>query len=429
MANPQSDQINVISGNKKTVRNIVVIAGALALLGLAGIYLAAFMHTFSFGVDFTAYLEGAKAFLAGHDPYLKKAPPPDVIDIFPYMTRFLYPPVSLLWTGALRILPPYTTIVTWTVLSLIAFAAMLFLFGRHLKDAYKLPTAAAFALCAPWVVSYPFAHHLSLGQADIFVMALSAVFLWQAKKRPTLAGLCIATAILWKVYPAGIALIAFAAQPKQNLRSLAWAAGFGAVLTLAALFIVPLPYWKSWLSVTGFKTQFGNPYIVNQSIVATLQRFFDTRLGRVPLGIEASWAPIAFAKAGPFLFAASAIAFARLIPKAYQGDPLVLLAGFGVIYPIFASYWWIQQFIFIVPAMIFVATKMMEEAKPFPIKSLLLLAAACVLFAPWKDPAVKTDAGTFFGFILFHRFLLTHLIIAGLFFSTFFKMRNEKESQ
>jgi len=385
--------------------------GIPAFIGLAGLLLLGFFRAYPFGVDFSAYYSAAQNITQGQDPYFKGEPPPGAENLFPYLTRYLYPPVSLIWTTPLAWTTINRGIVIWTLASLLLFAFVMIFLSRQARSE-KIPTTNIILAFAPWLLCAPLAHHLAVGQADIFVLGLCVLFLWRHEKTPALAGMALAIAIWWKFYPAFFIPLAMALNWRRYARPLAWCMGFGALFGLMGIWLFPDHIWNSWLRVMAFKTEYGNPYIVNQSLVATLQRLFDGRLGRGPLIGHMPDLVMFVSKGAPFFALAAGVALARWIPREKCSNPMILLALFAAVYPLGASYWWVQQFIWLIP----VAAWWTLEAGGCerPRKEHLLLALlALIFFVPWLNPTQGIDSP--FTFVIFHRFLIGQLLFVWIF--------------
>jgi len=407
----------------KTEKWGVGAAALFSFIGLSTFFVFAFLHIWGYGVDFRAFQLGINALLADKDPYFVQVPPPTAVDIFPYLTRYLYPPISLLWLAPMALLQPLTAIICWTVAALLAFILILFSFIRRVPTNSEITPLLAHVMFLPWIFSYPLAHHLALGQCDIFVMALTVFFLWHHEDLPLLSGACLAIAILWKVYPSYFVVLVLVADPKRYMRSLIWAVIIGIPLLLLGFLAIRWEFWKSWFSVMSFKSRYGNTYIVNQSVVAMIQRLFDTRLGQTP----ALWSSIEVVKVAmqiaPVLAFIASVIFVRLIPAAYRSRPEILVAVFALFYPLGSSHWWIQQYIWLMPAISTMGILLMDRPIRSPACLVLLAVAPGILFSPWFDPENIELMRQFGNFIFYHRFLWAHLISVIVFICILIKLR------
>ncbi|MCB1153601.1 DUF2029 domain-containing protein [bacterium] len=392
-----------------TPRWFVAAAGLAAFVGLTGLMLLGFMRAYPFGVDFSAYYYGAQRVAAGADPYLKSEPA-ESEDLYPHMTRFLYSPISLVWTRPLAWTSIQIALIAWTLLSQITMVLLFILLARTHPGAARAPWTLALAF-APWMVSAPVIHHLAVGQADLFVMALALVFVFRHDKTPIAAGAALAFAIWWKIYPAFLVPFALALDHRRYGKAVAWGVGLAAIGGLAGLAFLPSEWWTSWSRVVAYKSEMGNPYIVNQSVHAALLRLFDGRLGRHPLLADA---PSFIRAIGPGLTLAMfglGIGLARWIGRRGRSGPMALLAVFAAAYPLGAKYWWVQQFIWAVPVAAFWA---MDAASGSWSRGRLIALAVfvAILFFPWHDPT--QGYASVGGFVFYDRFVFAQFVFLGL---------------
>jgi Glycosyltransferase family 87 len=390
----------------------------LVLIGLACVFILANFPLRNFGTDFAAYLQGGYRLAQGQDPYFRQIPPPGTEDIYPYLTRYLYPPVSLIWMLPFTHLSALTAGIIWTLLSLLVYWATVAFAAWKIKARYKLRDPVVAALVLPWFFVYPVLHHLSVGQSDIFVFGLAAVFLWRFRTSPLVAGACLAIACWWKIYPVFLIPLVLAAEPKGAIRATAYTAVFGLTLAGVGLLICPPDYWRSWLEVVNFKSTFGNTYIANQSLIATFQRLFDPRLARQPLLFASAGLSKAAIAMGPVVSLAAIVAAVRLVAPAQRKEPLVLLALFGVLYPLGATYWWVQQLVWLAPAAMLVVAHYSNSGDRPQWPLIAIGAAVLLLLIPWTTPTTGIGDWSFATVLFRHRMLFAHLLVlAGLVYS------------
>ncbi len=153
------------------------------------------------GRDFASYYYAAKAAAQGADPYdkaeLGRLARADGTrrTVHP----FFYPPpflVSVAWAVPLDLM---TAFRVWFWLN----EAFLLLAGLALWRWWRpLGEAAGPVLALAAALSFGVAYSQELGQANLGVLALMAIALWQARERPVVAGVLLGTAAMWKMSPA-----------------------------------------------------------------------------------------------------------------------------------------------------------------------------------------------------------------------------------
>jgi hypothetical protein len=153
----------------------------------------------------------------------------------PGVAGYRYPPV---WAVAmLPLVLPFeiqTAVNIWRVLSLVVFFGGLAFLMRELQGRWLSP-AAGFLLLLIGLLS-PFYETFFVGPTkELFMVGLmAATFALVERKRPLLAGLTFAVAILHKIYPV-LFVVYFVV--RRDLRMLAYTAGWGIVLN-----VLPLPF-------------------------------------------------------------------------------------------------------------------------------------------------------------------------------------------
>ncbi len=180
----------------------------LAGLVAHGATLAAYGH----GLDFGIYLQAAQRFLLGEELY----PLADGPWIFKYA-----PAAAWLFTP-FAALPPRLANALWNVGGVASLWLSARAVGRHAAPTIW-PSARIAALLA---LTQPLLLEMRYGQADLVLLALLVFSIELAEKRPAIAGLLAAVALLLKP-PALIVLALFAA--RRHFRALG-AAGAATLL-------------------------------------------------------------------------------------------------------------------------------------------------------------------------------------------------------
>jgi alpha-1,2-mannosyltransferase len=157
---------------------------------------------------------------------------------FVHVHVFSYPPFAVLPFLPFTALSFPHAAVLWQALS-VAFAAVA---GWCLWRAVPLGAASGLTLAGIALLYEPLENSLGLGQINLLVLALTAVFVWAlAAGRPVAAGLAIGLAAALRLHPA--LFIAYLAWRRQ-WRAFAWGAGTAVACTLAA---IPLVGWSATL--------------------------------------------------------------------------------------------------------------------------------------------------------------------------------------
>ncbi len=153
-------------------------------------------------------------------------------DDFEHIHVFSYPPFTVLPFVPFTVLPFRAAAVLWQALSLGFLALSLWCLWR----AVPLSPVGGLLLIALALLYEPLENSLGLGQINLLILALTAVFLWAlAAGRSALAGVSLGLAIALRVHPA-IFLLYLAW--RRQWAPLAWGAGTAAVCTGIAIVLV-----------------------------------------------------------------------------------------------------------------------------------------------------------------------------------------------
>lgn len=162
----------------ETAAAIAVSAGAFALVAYLNV------RSNAFGFDFRGNpWQAARAVLHGHSPYAHLTE-----SYFrSHSNAYLLPPLLAVLAAPLGALPFAYAFALWTVLSVVAFAAALWLVGLRSRPCYAL----AF-------LSFPLLDNLVLGQLSAF-MALGYAVVWRSRDHRYVPGIVVAFLIVLKL--------------------------------------------------------------------------------------------------------------------------------------------------------------------------------------------------------------------------------------
>ena len=188
-------------------------------------------------MDFAQYYAGGHNWMLGLDPYVNHPGAPGAIAHprmnQPEITGYIYPPTLLPLFGALSKLTYETARTVWLAIDVAAFA-LLIAVAALLNKGRRLETVTAAVLLT--VVSFPFYWHVTYGQIDMVVAALTiCAFLLYPRWRGWPSALLFAVAIATKVTPVVIlaAAVAYYRDWRLLLRALVCGAAVFAVSLLA----------------------------------------------------------------------------------------------------------------------------------------------------------------------------------------------------
>ncbi len=142
-----------------------------------------------------------------------------------------HPPTSVVLFGPFRLLDFSTTVVVWSVISLLALATAVWLAARQVGRRWLF----WFVFALGWW--YPLTFHLRFGQWSTIIL-LTTVLTWIGLEsdRPALTGLPIAVAGAIKVTPLALVVVPLI---HRRWRAVTWAAGGGLALAAIALALEP----------------------------------------------------------------------------------------------------------------------------------------------------------------------------------------------
>lgn len=189
-----------------------------------------------------------------------------------YIAGFAYPPLAILPFLLLSHLPLGAALLCLTLASYAALVAAVWLWCRYLNEhgiSIDATTARAVTIIA--LALGPTYMNAIFGQVNALVLLSCVSFLTLSAVRPIAAGLLLACGMWLKLYPLG--LIAVGAWSRRTWRALAFAGLAALVMMVIALPIVPLSAHRVFLDVLATRFDKTAIHVLNQSMVAFLERF------------------------------------------------------------------------------------------------------------------------------------------------------------
>lgn len=214
--------------------------------------------------DFHYYYEAAVRFRG--DASKLYLPTDDVI------AGFTYPPPAIVPFVLLSHAPLGLAFLIFTIASYAALSGAVWTWLGYLRERgheIDRPTAIAVTLVA--VAFGPTYMNAVFGQVNTFVLVCSVAFIALATVRPIESGALLATGIWLKIYPA--LLTAVAISDRRTWRAIGAAAMVALVISLAALLVVPIDAYRSFLDVLSTRADKTAVHITNQSLMAFVERF------------------------------------------------------------------------------------------------------------------------------------------------------------
>ncbi|MGI8586454.1 MAG: glycosyltransferase family 87 protein [Chloroflexia bacterium] len=232
--------------------------------------------------DFVAFYRASGRLLA-HQPLY------DLAQLLrnPLDAGYKYPPLFAQILTPVAGLPMRTALGVWNLANLcflgMALYAIMRAHGKRPADA----APAGLALVALALLFQPAVDTLIAGQMDLSILGLVALAYWALRAgRPVLAGLPLAVAVLFKLYP-GLLLVFLLM--RREWRAL-WSclAAMAALVAASILFVGPDPWW-SFLTV-GLPHNGGpSAWIENQNFSGFLGRLLTERIDLEPFPADPAW--------------------------------------------------------------------------------------------------------------------------------------------
>jgi hypothetical protein len=243
---------------------------------------------------------------------------------FVHVHVFSYPPFAVLPFLPFTALSFPLAAVLWQALSL-AFAAVA---GWCLWRAVPLDAVSGLTLAGIALLYEPLENSLGLGQINLLVLALTAVFVWAlAAGRPVAAGLAIGLAAALRLHPS--LFLAYLAWRRQ-WRAFAWGVGTAGACTLAA---IPLVGWPATAEyVTGVAPRYARSFagLGGHSLPGWVLTTGPAFVAGVPDGVWRGLGRVlsiaVLVAAGLLLWPAGAVARPRLVRETAFLSTVLLLA-------------------------------------------------------------------------------------------------------
>lgn len=312
--------------------------------------------------DFHYYYEAAQRFSGHRGPLYSMTD--DVI------AGFAYPPPAIVPFIWLSKWPLGTALLAFTITSYLVLFVTLQQWIAYLKrSGMTVDRNTTIAIMLIALAAGPTYMNAVFGQVNAFVLATAVAFVCLAPTRVFEAALLLALGIWLKIYP--IVLAAIALWDRRTRLALAWSAAALAAIGLLTMVIVPYREFESFfLEVLPARADKTAIHIVNQSLVAFLERFWHApELFLNWTGHEAVTVSrvLRVANAG---FAALAVGFMWSRPHSGALNAARLIALVAVIAPL----GWGHTYVMVLPLIVYQLIAI-KDAPPFPAVGVFL----CVL--------------------------------------------------
>lgn len=375
--------------NEAARTNQLFTAMLFAFLYLPFVYVYGYQFRTIDFVDFPSFYWGAQfAFIQHISPYgrdvflLQEVTTGDVI--FPY----LYPPPSLVLFYPFLLFGYKTASLIMLAFNHLVFVGLLYLLLYRVVDGVRAAPAVFIFFLAYLLLFQPMQINLDHGQINLMVLALVLVS-WtglREERGGAFVGVPLALAILLKTYPAlFLPLLLF----RRRYDAAAWTVGIIALISLAALVLVPATAWHDWfvrvLPSGGYGvTPLGlfspaNPH--DQSLNGFLQRLFVPNPFTMTLWPNPPLARILGYVCAAVIGGTTLLLSYRARQNSQALDlevPLYLLAMF-----LLAPLSWNHHAVYALPAAMVVMLRLWRRGQ---IRVLALLALPCAMVLAWTMP-------------------------------------------
>ena len=222
--------------------------------------------------DFHYYYEAAMRFRG--DASKLYLPTDDVI------AGFTYPPPAIVPFVVLSHAPLGPAFLVFTLASYAALFGAVWVWLGYLRDRGRsIDTRTAIAVTLVAAALGPTYMNAIFGQVNTFVLACSVAFIalgrlrqgFGAQARSMAAGVLLAAGIWLKIYPA--LLTAVGIWDRRTWRAIGSAVIAGFIIAIAALLVVPIDAYRSFLDVLSTRADKTAVHITNQSLMAFVERF------------------------------------------------------------------------------------------------------------------------------------------------------------
>jgi alpha-1,2-mannosyltransferase len=205
--------------------------------------------------DFRLYYLGVQAVLLGKNPYER-------------VQGVIYPPISLVLLTPFATLPLGFAEDVWTLFSLFALLASIFLLLRITKT---YSTRNFFIVAGLAMLSFPVKFNLGMGQINLFLLLLTCLsFYWYRRQLPVLAGSALAIATALKLTP--LVLLVFFLKKRQWKIVISCVVGFILLNGLGLTLLGTSPTIDYWQKIFPAIPTVGNAIYYNQAFTGWLAR-------------------------------------------------------------------------------------------------------------------------------------------------------------
>lgn len=324
---------------------------------------------------------------------------------------FTYPPPAIVPFVLLSHVPLGPAFVIFTLASYAALFGAVWMWLGYLRDAgrsFDSRTAIAVTLVA--AALGPTYMNAVFGQVNAFVLACSVAFIALAAVRPMASGALLATGVWLKIYPALLAAVGI--WDRRTWRAIGFAGIAGLMIAIAALLVVPVDAYRSFLDVLSTRADKTAVHITNQSLMAFVERFsiapaeFLNWTGREAVTTSAAL------RIANWLFGLGVIAWLWTRARSNAGAAVHSTAALIALAAVIAPLGWGHTFVLVLPLVI---THLVASRHSPALATVVV--AVCVL-------ALMVPAGRRFAFVeqfpawtqnvFYSRYLLAALVLIAM---------------
>jgi alpha-1,2-mannosyltransferase len=353
--------------------------------------------------DFHYYYEAAVRFRG--DAAKLYLPTDDVI------AGFTYPPPAIVPFVLLSHAPLGPAFLIFTLASYAALFGAVWMWLAYLRERGRevdIRTAIALTLVA--AALGPTYMNAIFGQVNSFVLACSVAFIALAAARPMASGALLATGIWLKVYPALLAAVGI--WDRGARRAIGLAAMAGLIIAIAALLVVPVDAYRSFLDVLSTRADKTAVHITNQSLMAFVERFFLAPAEFLNWTGREAVTTGAVLRVANWIFGLAVIALLWTRARSHAGAAVHSTAALIALAAVIAPLGWGHTFVLVLPLVI----THLAASRQSPALATVVVAG-CVL-------ALMVPAGRRFAFVeqfpawtqnvFYSRYLLAAFVLIAL---------------
>ncbi len=325
--------------------------------------------------------------------------------------QYLYPPPCIL---IFRFFHHFRERTAWLVFDILMYGCLMTALWIALAMVKTTPANRVYLLFFA-LASAPVYHQMLLGQINALVLLLSISYLYWYKRRPVLAGACLACAIWIKVYP--VLLLAPALFYAPGRKAFAWTILAGILVPLLCLPILSFHQYLDFARTLAALSQYTAANIINQSFTGFSMRIM------LPWQNGFSWPSVYWIPRAIkiFNYALLLLVLIKSIIKVKQSfflSGIIILAACAVFSPL----GWGHTFVFCLPLWLAAFAQWNDPDLNIPLTRILTIVLAPLLLIPvYNHPGLLDRWPHIIGALYFSRFLFITLFLIFLIGNPFAK--------